>query len=46
VVYESYGEAIATLGRWSEATTNFEQSLAKDPGNMKAKEILRHIKSK
>ena len=46
VVYESYGEAIATLGRWSEATINFEHSLAKDPGNMKAKEILRHIKSK
>jgi len=46
IVYESYGEAMATLGRWPEATTSFEQALAKDPGNMKAKEILRHIKSK
>ena len=46
VVYESYGEAIATLGRWSEATASFEKSLAKDPGNMKVKEILRHIKTR
>jgi polyisoprenoid-binding protein YceI len=43
VVYESYGEAIALKGQWQEAERNFRLALTKDPGNMKAKEILRHI---
>lgn len=46
LVYESYGEATATQGKWSEALTNFEKAIAKDPDNLKVKEILRHVKSK
>jgi polyisoprenoid-binding protein YceI len=46
LVYESYGEAMATVGRWPEAVANFRLALAKDPGNMKVKEILRHIRTK
>ena len=46
MVYESYGEAMATIGRWPDAVMNFRLALDKDSGNMKAKETLRHIKTK
>jgi hypothetical protein len=46
MVYESYGGAMASLGRWPEAVASFRLALEKDPGNMKAKEILRHIRTK
>jgi len=43
LVYESYGEAMATTGNWTEAIKYYTQALSRDPGNMNAKEILRHI---
>jgi predicted Zn-dependent protease len=43
LVYESYGEAMATTGNWTEALKYYTQALSRDRGNMNAKEILRHI---
>ena len=43
VVYQSYGEAMATSGNWAEALKYYTLALSMDPGNMNAKEILRHI---
>jgi len=42
--YDTYGELLATQGQWSEAKKYYLMSLEKDPGNMNAKEIVRHIK--
>jgi len=44
IVYDSYAEAQATGGNWKEAKTYYTLALEKDPRNMNAKEILRHIK--
>lgn len=45
LVYESYGEAVATLGNWSEALKYYRLALEKDPDNVNVQEIIRHIKN-
>lgn len=45
LVYESYGEALATLGNWPEALKYYTLALEKDPDNVNAQEIIRHIKN-
>lgn len=41
--FDSYAEALATKGNLREAKKNYELSLTKDPTNLNAKEILRHL---
>lgn len=44
LVYDSYAEALATLGNWPEALKYYTLALEKDPLNMNAREIVRHIR--
>ncbi len=43
LVYESCGEAEASRGNWAEAARYYKTALERDPDNMNAKEVLRHI---
>lgn len=42
-VYVSFAEALAWAGRLKEAAKYYKKALEKDPGNMTAKEVLRHL---
>jgi polyisoprenoid-binding protein YceI len=41
--YDSYAEALASNNSWSESRSYYEMALEKDPGNMNAKEVLKHM---
>ncbi len=41
--FDSYGEALAVAGKWSEAKKNYALALEKEPDNVNAKEVLRHL---
>ena len=43
MVYDSYAEGLATLGNWSDALKYYSLAIAKNPGNVNAREIVRHI---
>ena len=43
LVYESYGEALATAGRWEEALKSYKIAIEKDSENMIAREVVRCI---
>jgi polyisoprenoid-binding protein YceI len=45
LVYESYAEAVATQGNWSEALQYYKLAILKDPDNVNAQEIIRHIRN-
>lgn len=42
-VFDSYAEALATTSNIEKAITNYQKSLAINPDNQNAKEILRHL---
>ena len=42
-VYDSYAEALVENGQWDNAKENYKIALEKNPNNMNAKEILKHI---
>ena len=44
IVYESCGEAVASVGNWREALKYYTLALEKDPENSNVQEIIRHIK--
>ena len=41
--YDSYAEALASAGKLKEAKKYYKMAIEKDPDNMNAKEILRHL---
>jgi polyisoprenoid-binding protein YceI len=43
-VYDSYAEGLAQSNNWPEALKYYGMALEKDPENMNAKEVLRHLK--
>jgi polyisoprenoid-binding protein YceI len=43
-VYDSYAEGFAQTNNWPDALKYYVMALEKDPENMNAKEILRHLK--
>lgn len=44
MVYDSYAEALATQGNWSDALKYYTLAIEKDPRNVNAREMVRHIK--
>ncbi|HTE28839.1 MAG TPA: YceI family protein [Chryseolinea sp.] len=45
VVYESYAEGLATLGKWNEALKFYRVAIEKDKDNMNAREVVRLVKN-
>ena len=44
IVYESYGEALATAGRWEDAMKYYKKAIEKDEWSVVAREVLKTLK--
>ncbi len=43
IVYESYGEALATAGQWEEALKSYKKAIEVDEWSVVAKEVIRSV---